>query len=320
MRQSVPARDRAWPYILAVCSKNNPEIALHAFKNHPEMILKEEDIAVFVANWTDKGSNIEYIARVLNIGLDSLIFLDDSPYERAQVRAALPAVAVPELPEDPAEYARALEASGLLEATSYSNDDFHRGQMYREEALRTTEQIKYHSIDEYLQSLDMRIDCGPFTSEHLPRVAQLIQRSNQFNLRTQRFSEARCEAYMKAPESHVTVAARLRDRFGDYGLISVICCDIDGKHLTVAELVMSCRVLKRGVEEYLMNHLFSECARLGLDGIRGEYIESPKNAMVRDFYKQFGFNLIEQEPTRQLWYLDAAGYRPRVTFLKEERA
>ncbi|MEJ1937153.1 HAD-IIIC family phosphatase, partial [Nostoc sp. NIES-2111] len=165
-------RDRG--HVLAVCSKNDEANALGVFRSHPEMIIKESDISVFVANWNDKASNIAYIARVLNLGLDSFIFVDDSPFERDLVKTALPAVAVPDLPEDVADYCRALEASGLLEGTGFTKEDVTRNAKYREEARRSTEQMKFGNIEDYLASLDMRIDCGPFRSIDLPRIAQLI--------------------------------------------------------------------------------------------------------------------------------------------------
>ncbi len=308
---------KARGYILAVCSKNNEEVALDAFRNHPEMILAEGDIAVFVANWNDKASNIEYIARVLNIGLDSLVFIDDSPFERELVKAALPMVAVPDMPEDVADYMRAIEASGVLEAIGYSNEDYHRNQKYREEALRTTEQIKYGSIDEYLQSLRMTIVCSTFVEDSLPRVAQLLQRSNQFNLCTRRFSEADCERMMNDPAGYHSVQARLSDRFGDYGLISVICTRVADKCMHIEELVMSCRVLRRGVEEYLMNHLFQECRRRNLKGIFGEYIKTAKNAMVKDFYENFGYRPVPGPGGRNRWYLGVDEYRMRPAFIGE---
>jgi FkbH-like protein len=221
------------------------------------------------------------------------------------------------MPDDVADYIRALENSGLFEAIGYTDDDYHRSQNYREEALRTTEQVKYNSIDAYLKSLEMLIDCGPFQPKQLPRIAQLIQRSNQFNLRTQRLSEAACERCMLNTSGCVTVSARLRDRFGDYGLISAVCCDIEDGRLKVREFVMSCRVLKRGVEEYLMNSLFRECLKRGLIGIQGEYIKSSKNTMVKEFYKGFGFDLVRSDDTRQVWYLDVGRYEPKQTFIRD---
>jgi FkbH-like protein len=304
-------------FVLAVCSKNNEEIALDAFRNHQEMILREEDIAVFVANWNDKASNIEYITRVLNLGLDSFIFIDDSSFERNLVKTALPTVAVPEMPEDVSEYIQAIEASGVLESSGYSKEDYTRNQKYREEAQRATEEIKYNSIDDYLQSLDMKIDIGPFTSDSLPRIAQLLQRSNQFNLCTRRFSESDCEQFRCEPDKYVTVQARLQDRFGEYGLIAVICGKIMEQRLHVAEFVMSCRVLRRGVEEHLMNHLFSQCAKHGLKGVIGEYIKTPKNMMVKDLYKNFGFSQTKDEGNRQEWYQDFDSYKPHAIFIQE---
>ena len=307
---------KARGYVLAVCSKNDEKVALDAFRNHPEMVLKEDDVAVFVANWNDKASNLEYIARVLNLGLESFVFVDDSPFERELVRAKLPSVAVPEMPEDVTDYILTLENSGLFEATGYSHEDTRRSQMYREEAQRTTAQIRYNGIDDYLNSLDMQIDCGPFRSVDLPRIAQLIQRSNQFNLRTQRLAESDCERLMLNVDGCLTVQARLRDRYGDYGLIAAICCEEEARRLVVRELVMSCRVLKRGVEDYLMNHLFNECRIRGLSGVQGEYIRSPKNAMVREFFAQFGFQLIGGDEVRQTWFLSADDYQTRKTFIR----
>ena len=190
-----------------------------------------------------------------------------------------------------------------------------RNANYRIEAQRSGEQLRFNDIDEYLASLDMTMASGPFALSDLPRVAQLIQRSNQFNFRTQRLSEADCEAAMRANE--VTLGARLTDKFGDYGLISAIVCETDGGDLFVREFVMSCRVLKRGVEEYLVNALFSECGRRGLKGIKGEYITSSKNAMVKNFFKDFGFAQIANDERGSRWYLPAAEYRVRKTHIRE---
>lgn len=312
-RYILSMRDRG--YILAVCSKNTESIALEVFRSHPEMLIKDTDISVFVANWNDKASNIEYIARVLNLGLDSFVFVDDSPFERSLVRTALPQVNVPELPEDVADYSAALEASGLFEATGFTTEDAARNAMYREEALRTTEQLKFGNIDEYLESLDMTIDIGPFRDLDLPRIAQLIQRSNQFNLRTQRLTQKDCEALRESGE--VTVAARLTDKFGDYGLIAVIACETRGEDLFIKEFVMSCRVLKRGVEQYLINYLFDRCREFKLRGIRGQYIKSAKNGMVAEFFPSFAFECVRRDGSQTEWYLPLAQYRPGATYIRK---
>jgi FkbH-like protein len=307
-------RDRG--FVLAVCSKNNEATAIEPFRSHPEMLLNETDISVFVANWNDKAGNIDYISRVLSLGRDSFIFIDDSAFERDQVANAHPMVAVPEIPEDVAGYISAIEWSGLLEAQSFTAEDATRNDSYRVEAQRTTEQLRFSDIGEYLASLEMKITAEPFGVADLPRVAQLIQRSNQFNLRTQRLSEADCESAAKL--NHVTLSARLSDKFGDYGLISVVVGEPDGDSLFIKELVMSCRVLRRGVEEYLMNTLFSEAALRGFSGIKGEYIASAKNKMVEGFYRDFGFDLISDpsDLKRTVWYLATSDYAPRKTHIQ----
>jgi FkbH-like protein len=312
-RYILSLRDRG--YVLAVCSKNTEEIALDAFRNHPEMILKETDISLFIANWNDKVSNIEHISRVLKLDLDSFVFIDDSQFERAHVRAALKDVSVPELAADVTDYCAALELSGVLEGIGCTEEDRTRNAKYREEARRTTEQLKFGNIEEYLASLDIRIDCGPFRRQDMPRIAQLLQRSNQFNLRTQRLSQAACAAVLDAGE--ITVAARLTDKFGDYGLISVIACDRLNDDLFIREFVMSCRVLKRGVEEYLFNYLADQCKRAGLRGIRGQYLRTAKNGMVAKLYSDFGFASVSEDDSRSEWYLDLKDYRPYPTQIRE---
>jgi FkbH-like protein len=302
-------------YILTVCSKNNEETALDVFRRHPEMLIREEDVAVFVANWNDKAANIEYIARVLNIGLESLIFIDDSAFERNQVRQALPMVRVPELPEDVAGYMAVLESSGLLEATGFSDADAVRSQMYREEAKRSSQQLRYGNIDDYLRSLQMVIELRPFQDADMGRVAQLFQRSNQFNLRTQRLDERQCRAFRDDTVQCVTLQARLQDCFGDYGLICAIACNTVDGWLNVAELAMSCRVLKRGVESYLITQLFEHSRRMGLRGLRGEYIPTAKNAMVRDFYRQFGFDPAPPSDAGDVWLLPVERYVAQPTFI-----
>jgi FkbH-like protein len=256
------------------------------------------------------------VSRVLNLGLDSFVFIDDMPFERNLVREAQPLVAVPEMPDDPSEFVAAIERSGLLESAGFSEDDARRNLTYREEALRTTEQIKYGSIDDYLASLDMKSESCLFQKDDIPRVAQLIQRSNQFNLRTQRVSESQCVDYLNDGRNAFGVQVRLADRFGDYGLIAVICCDVIDESLFVTELVMSCRVLKRGVEGHIMNFLFAECERRGLRGVKGEYIATAKNALVKDFYAQFNFELIDDNGKSTTWFLPHSAYEVQTHYIK----
>ena len=207
--------------ILAVVSKNEHAAAVLPFREHPHMVLKEEDISVFVANWDNKADNIRLVQKTLNIGFDSLVFLDDNPFERNIVRQFLPDVVVPDLPEDPSSYLQTLAGLNLFETASFSEADLQRADQYREEAQRELTKTHFTNINDYLGSLGMEIRLERFNAFNLPRIAQLSQRSNQFNLMTRRYGEAACEAMMSDP-SIAPLTVKLADKFGDYGLISVV--------------------------------------------------------------------------------------------------
>jgi FkbH-like protein len=306
--------------LLAVCSKNDEEVARLPFRKHSSMVLKESDIAVFVANWNAKSANIEYISKVLSIGIDSFVFVDDSAFERNEVRQALPMLPVPEMPEDPADYPAFLEAGGYFEAASFSDEDQKRAEMYQEEARRTTLKAGAKNIDEYLASLEMKIACRPFDAQHLSRIAQLLQRSNQFNLRTQRFSEGQCHDFMAQPERFPCFYIKLRDKVGDYGLISIVCTECVGSRLEILEYVMSCRVLSRGVEQFTMTHLVNHCRAHGLATLRGEYIATEKNRMVSKFYEKFGFKQIDGTEARSVWELATAEFVAPKVFIEPDKS
>lgn len=305
--------------LLAVCSKNNEEAARLPFQKHSAMVLNESDIAVFVANWSPKSANIEHISKVLKIGIDSLVFVDDSAFERNEVRQALPAVHVPEMPEDPSDFPAFLEAAGYFETVNFSDDDQKRAQMYQEETRRATLQVAAKNIHEYLASLEMKITCRPFDSQHLARIAQLLQRSNQFNLRTQRFSEGECQDFMAEPERFPCFYIGLRDKVGDYGLISVVCAERVEDRLEILEYVMSCRVLSRGVEQYTITHLVNYCRTHGLAALRGEYIATEKNQMVSKFYEQFGFKQVAGTQVRSVWELKVTDFVAPIIFIQPEQ-
>lgn len=279
--------------ILAVCSKNEISNALLPFQHHPEMILKEADIAAFIANWNDKASNISEIQKILNIGFDSMVFLDDNPFERNLVKGILPDVLVPELPEDPTNYLSYLATLNLFEATTFSSADLERSELYRVEAQRVQLKSNFDSVDDYLNSLDMQINLERFNRFNLPRIAQLIQRSNQYNLTTKRYSEAECESLSLDFEHAFPFTLTLADKFGSYGLICVCILKFSGGDAYIDEFLMSCRVLQRGVEDYAMNRIFAEAKSKGVKKVIGSYIPSPKNSMVKDFYDKFKFKLIE---------------------------
>ena len=275
--------------LLAVCSKNNEETAKEVFEKHPEMVLRLEDFAAFTANWEDKASNIRSIQQTLNIGMDSLVFLDDNPFEPELVRSLLPEVTVPELPEDPAEYVSYLTGLNLFETGSFSAQDADRTRQYREEAARTELLQSFGSYEAYLSGLEMKAVSAPFDPFHYPRIAQLTQRSNQFNLRTVRYTEAQIEELAGDP-AHITRYYTLRDNMGDHGLISVVVLDKkDPDTLFISEWLMSCRVLKRGMEEFIVNDLVKIAGEHGYSRLVGEYIKTPKNSMVADLYLRMGF-------------------------------
>ena len=275
--------------ILAVCSKNDEDKAKEPFIKHPEMVLRLEDIAVFVANWEDKAGNIKKIVNTLNLGMDSFVFIDDNPFERNLVRSMLPMITVPELPEDPAEYLSYLKELNLFETTSYSTADFDRTRQYREEAERTELKEQFATYDEYLENLYMEAEAKPFDAFHIPRIAQLSQRSNQFNLRTVRYTEEDA-AKLAKDEQYITLYFTLKDRFGDHGLISVVVMKKENDSLFIENWLMSCRVLKRTMEAFIVNTMLEEAGKAGAARVIGEYIKTPKNGMVEHLYEEMGFN------------------------------
>ncbi len=297
--------------ILAVCSKNEESTAKEPFLKHPEMILRLEDISMFVANWEDKASNIKMIQSTLNIGMDSIIFLDDNPFERNLVKGMIPDITVPDLPEDPSLYLRHLKSMNLFETASYSDADKARTRQYQEEIGREELQKQFTSFEAYLESLEMKAEVKPFDKFHFSRIAQLTQRSNQFNLRTIRYTEEEIRRIAE-DDAHITMYFTLRDRFGDYGLISVVILDkLDDKKLFISEWLMSCRVLKRGMEEFIVDNIMRIAGEQGYMTVKSEYIRTPKNNMVSDIYKRMGF----EETGDGLYEGHVERYIPHKTYI-----
>ena len=275
--------------ILAVCSKNNEDIAKEPFIKHPEMVLRLDDISMFVANWEDKASNIKHIQETINIGMDSIVFIDDNPFERNLVKTIIPDITVPELPEDPANYLTYLKSLNLFETVSYSENDKDRTKQYQAEVGRETMKSSFKDFNDYLKSLEMTAVVHEFDEFEIPRISQLTQRSNQFNLRTIRYTEADIENIKKS-DDYITLSFSLKDKFGDYGLISlVIMKKMDNTSLFMDSWLMSCRVLKRGMEEFIINSVIDKAKEEGFSKIIGEYIKTPKNAMVEHIYSNLGF-------------------------------
>ncbi len=285
--------------VLAASSKNDDEVARGPFRHHPDMLLREGDLAAFQANWLDKPSNLEAIAASLNLGLDALVFLDDNAAERAQVRAALPAVAVPELPADAAWYPWFLANAGYFEAVSFSGEDRLRAQSYAADARRTEVRAKARDLGDYLRSLDIEIAFAPFDPVGRSRTAQLINKSNQFNLTTRRRTEAEVAA-LEGRAGAVTLQVRLRDKFSDFGMIGVAVGFVAERGpervLDLDTWLMSCRVLGRRVEEAMLGEIVREAMRLGAAVLVGRYVPTERNGMVAEHYPKLGFTETGREP------------------------
>ncbi|MCK1287615.1 HAD family hydrolase [Bradyrhizobium sp. 44] len=288
--------------ILCVSSKNDEAIALDAFRNHPEMILKEDDIVAFRVNWEDKAANIKAIAEAIDLGLDSFVFLDDNPAERKRVRDALPAVAVPELPEDPSDWLPVFQAAGYFEQTGFSKEDQLRADFYKANALRAAQLERIGNHDDYLRSLGMTLSIAPFDNAGRKRIAQLISKSNQFNLTTRRYSEAEIAALQTSPDAF-TMQARLEDIFGDNGMISVVICRQAGQRWEVDTWIMSCRVLGRRVEEAILEHIVKKARLAGIREIIGRYIPTARNGVVRDHFSKLGFVQTDSQDGQTTWRL-----------------
>lgn len=299
--------------IIVVCSKNDEDKAKEPFEKHPEMILKLDDIAVFVANWENKADNIRKIQKVLNIGFDSMVFLDDNPFERNLVRENLPEVCVPELPEDPADYLEYLYGLNLFETASFSQNDAERTKQYQEEATRNTASESFTNLEDFLKNLDMISDVQAFNNFSKPRISQLTQRSNQFNLRTIRYTEQEIDDLMKS-ENYFTLSFTLEDRYGDNGLISAIVLEkLDENSLFIDTWLMSCRVLKRGMEDFTLNKIVELAQENGFKKIIGEFLPSSKNQMVENHYQNLGFTFQEG-----LWILKMDDYINKEVYINKK--
>ena len=301
--------------IICVASKNNEDTAKEPFEKHPDMVLKLDDIAVFQANWETKVDNIRTIQSILNIGFDSMVFLDDNPFERNMVRENIKGITVPELPEDPAEYLEYLYSLNLFETASYSNLDKDRTKQYQVEAKRVSLSKTFTNEADFLKSLDMVSVVSGFTKFNTPRVAQLSQRSNQFNLRTIRYTDADIEALANDPNV-IDLSFTLEDKFGDNGLIAVVIMKpLDKETLFVDTWFMSCRVLKRGMENFTLNTMVEKAKAAGYKKIIGEYLPTPKNRMVESHYVGLGFLPVEGAATAQ-FELNVNEYQPRECYIE----
>lgn len=296
--------------ILAVCSKNTESIAREPFEKHPDMVLRLQDISVFISNWENKADNIRQIQSILNIGFDSMVFLDDNPFERNIVRENIPQICVPELPEDPSNYLEYLYSLNLFETVSFSTEDTERTKLYQMEAQRAVVQQKFTNVDEFLTSLNMLSGVQSFNKFNKPRVAQLSQRSNQFNLRTVRYTDSEIEKIV-SDNKYFTFTFTLEDKFGDNGLICVVILkEENSSTLFIDTWFMSCRVLKRGMENFVLNTLVNFANEKGFVNIKGEYVPTSKNEIVKDHYFNLGFKKQDE-----YWILNLENYKQRKNYI-----
>ena len=292
--------------ILAVCSKNDLNIAKEGF-SHPDSILKLDDITVFKANWEPKHENIKSIAREINIDLASLVFLDDNPSEREIVSSQTPAVKVPDLGENVARYIEILDRSGFFEAISISPEDLERNRAYSDNIKRQELGARYKNYDEFLRSLEMKAEIKQFTTIYLERITQLVNKTNQFNLTTKRFTFPQLEEISNDPQ-YITLYGRLRDKFGDNGLISVMIGEICNDIIHIRLWLMSCRVIKRGMEHAMFDQFIKESKKRGIKNIKGAYLKSAKNNIVSSLYSDLGFkNNDSKENGDSFWTYQISG-------------
>ncbi len=297
--------------LLAICSKNNLDDAMEALDKHPGMLVHSNNFAAVRINWGDKSQNIREIAQELNIGTDSLAFLDDNPFEREQARAALPEITVIDIPQNPGEYAAIVRDCPVFERLTLSDEDQQRTAMYAEQRQRADAEHSFQSKEDFFRFLEQEAELCPVSDLTLARIAQLTQKTNQFNLTTRRYSEAQIAEMAKQPGWNI-FSIRVRDRFGDHGVVGVAIAHDQGEQCEVDTFLLSCRVIGRTVETALLAHIAKSAVKRGCKRLVGWFLPTKKNAPARDFYPQHQFELVEQNRDGSLWSLDLT--RQEVAF------
>jgi FkbH-like protein len=290
--------------ILCACSKNEDAAARLPFEQHPHTVLRIEDFAIITANWNDKVQNIRDIAEDLEIGLNSIVFIDDNPVERELVSTRLPMVVVPDMPDDPALFIRTIDQLMEFETVTFSDEDRSRVAMYRDNADRKTHRKSFTDLGQFLRSLEMVATIGEFDAANLARISQLINKSNQFHLTTTRYTEAELIKFMADPD-YVCCSFKLADKFGDNGLVSAVILKKSGEDLWIDTWVMSCRVLSRGMEEFILLHILKLARSMACDRILGRYVATAKNALVAQLYPRLGFQGHGVDGKASVWLLNA---------------
>ena len=308
--------------LLAVCSKNTESVAMSGFE-HPSSILKLEHFSCFKANWDPKHENILQIGKELNLGIDSFVFVDDNPAERAIVETQVPGVAVPDVGDEVTKYAQIIDRGRYFEPASLSKEDLERAALYAYNSQRAALENKFANYGEYLDSLEMTAEIDGFKPVYMERISQLTNKTNQFNLTTRRYTFAEIERLAQDPR-YVGLYGKLSDRFGDNGLISIVLGRKEDDALHMDLWLMSCRVLKRDMEVAMLDALAERASRAAINRIYGYYLPSKKNGMVEDFYAKLGFTQVDAAETAAIdlpegstvWRLDLADYTERNTHIR----
>lgn len=289
--------------LLAVASKNERLTALQAIEKHPAMILNEMDFSSIKINWHDKATNIAEIAQELNIHIDSILFIDDNPFERNQVKSALPSIQIGEIDPDLGALVEQISKKGFFESYSFSEQDKLRNEQYFTNKKRSDLQKSFKSIGDYLKNLKMKASVSEISEKNIDRVVELTNRTNQFNLRTKRYSRLEYLRFVKSPD-YKCFAVNLADRFGDYGLISVVILKIGSGKVFIDQWLTSCRVVSRTLDEFIMNYIVRSSVELDNSQIVGEYIPTKKNLPVQNFYKNLGFSFLSETEGSSFWSIE----------------
>jgi len=293
--------------ILAVNSKNNPEDALEVIRNHPHMILRENHFAAMRINWKDKATNIKEIAQELNIGTDSMIFVDDDSLNRELVKSVLPEVLTIDLPKDPSEYVGTFTKLTELNTLQLTSEDTQRGALYVSERQRRELEHEATDYDDFLRKLEMKVIIEKATTFTTPRLSQLTQRTNQFNLTTKRYTEADIVQFVENPSYNV-YSVHVKDKLGDNGIVGCVITKNENLTTHIDTFLMSCRVLGRKIENVIINYILTEAKNLGSTSVYGEYKPTKKNMQTQDFYKDFGFSHEKTTPESDVWKFSLDGY------------
>lgn len=304
--------------MLNVCSKNEESIAKQGFEKRKDAPLNTDDFICFKANWEPKHINIANIAKEINIGEDSFVFIDDNPAEREIVRKSLPAVCVPEV-NCPEDYIKSIDRAGFFEITSFTKDDAKRNEMYKQNAQRAQEQASFTNYTDYLLSLNMTSEIGPFSTAHCERITQLINKTNQFNFTTRRYTQGEVEEIIQNKDKYISVYAKLVDKFGDNGITTCFIASVNGESANIDLWVMSCRVFKRHFEYALFDYVVKQCLLRGIKTITASYIPTAKNVIIKDFYESIGFTLVsETDGVKQYTFSVSEDYKNKNEVIKME--